>query len=474
MNPLDHIFESSSRLLPEWILLIGAVVILLTVRRKWAPFLYLLTIISYIFSLVLSGEIVNGDVLYGGLLVWDKTGIIIKQLAGLAALIFFVHARLFKYPYKGEVFLMVLFTLLGISFLSMTTHFLTAYVSLELISLSSYVLVSMGKEKRQFEAGIKYLIFGASASAIMLWGISLFYGMTHLLDFSSPDFIKALGETSPALVECLCFLVLGGFLFKIAAAPFHHWVPDVYESTSTPVLSYLSFAPKAAGFAFIYRFVSSEISDLNLALALIIFLSLAVGNFSALWQKDFKRMLGYSGIAQSGFILTGLITGNHSDAYGTFFYLVTYLPVTMGSFFLADFLWKKVESMEISSFAGLGKTYPLLGLNALVILISLVGLPPTIGFMAKLVVFSSLADAASVSSGFLLYGLLIFGLMNAAISLFYYLRPAYFMIIKDPSERTSLYNFDLALSLTLSYFSFTLIYLFFAPDFISKWASGIF
>ncbi len=214
--------------------------------------------------------------------------------------------------------------------------------------------------------------------------------------------------------------------------------------------------------------------DLNVALALIIFASLSIGNFSALWQKDFKRMLGYSGIAQSGFILTGLITGNNTDAYGTFFYVVTYLPMTMGSFFLADFLLKKGGSLEISSFAGLGKTYPLLGVNALVILIALVGLPPTIGFMAKLVVFSSLADAASVSSGFLYYGLLIFGLLNAAIALFYYLRPAYYMIIKDPGERTSLYSFDLLLSLALTYFSFTLIYLFFAPDFISEWASGIF
>lgn len=474
MNQLEDIFLSSSRLLPEWVLLAGIVGATLTIHKRAARFIFLITVLLYIFSLVLYAPQVTGEKLYQGILVWDKISLLIKQLSGIAALIFMVHARLFNYKYEGEVFLLILFTLFGISFLSMTTHFLAAYVSLELVSIASYVLVSMGKTKKQYEAGMKYLIFGATASAFMLFGISLFYGMTQQMDFTSPLFVTALEKNEPLLIEIVTFLVLGGFLFKVAAAPFHHWVPDVYEVTSTPVLSYLSFAPKAAGFVFIYRLVAVDFVDLNVALALIIFASLSIGNFSALWQKDFKRMLGYSGIAQSGFILTGLITGNNTDAYGTFFYVVTYLPMTMGSFFLADFLLKKGGSLEISSFAGLGKTYPLLGVNALVILIALVGLPPTIGFMAKLVVFSSLADAASVSSGFLYYGLLIFGLLNAAIALFYYLRPAYYMIIKDPGERTSLYSFDLLLSLALTYFSFTLIYLFFAPDFISEWASGIF
>jgi NADH-quinone oxidoreductase subunit N len=474
MNQLENIFLSSSRLLPEWVLLAGIIGTTLTINKRAARFIFLGTVLLYIFSLVLYTPQVTGEKLYGGVLVWDKISLIIKQLSGISALIFMVHARVFNYKYDGEVFLLVLFTLLGISFLSMTTHFMAAYVSLELLSIASYVLVSMGKTKKQYEAGIKYLIFGATASAFMLFGISLFYGMTHQLDFTSPLFLEAMKNNSPLMVELITFLVMGGFLFKVAAAPFHHWVADVYEVTSSPVLSYLSFAPKAAGFVFIYRLVAVDMVDLNLGLACIIFASLSIGNFSALWQKDFKRMLGYSGIAQSGFILTGLITGNNTDAYGTFFYLVTYLPVTMGSFFLADFLVKKGGSLEISSFAGLGKTYPLLGVNALVIMISLVGLPPTVGFIAKLVVFSSLADAASVSSGFLYYGLLIFGLLNAAVSLFYYLRPAYFMIIKDPGERTSSYSFDLMLSLVLSYFSFTLIYLFFAPDFISEWASGIF
>ena len=481
MNVLEEIFQSSTRILPEWTLFLGilATCLALAFTREGnkSPFyLFALTVTLYVYSLVISAPqvTVEGESFYQGLLHLDKKALLIKQLTGISAIIFMVHARLFSYKFPGEVYVLSLFVLLGISFLSMTTHFLTAYVSLELISLSSYVLVASGKTKKNFEAGIKYLIFGAVASAIMLFGISLFYGLSHSLDFSSREFAEkvALNPTGP--VQIISFMVLGGFLFKIAAAPFHHWVPDVYESTSTPVISFLSFAPKAAGFIFISRMVAADFTNLNTILALVILLSLVVGNFAALWQNDFKRLLGYSGIAQSGFILTGLITGNNSDVYGTFFYLVAYLPITMGSFFLADFIWKKARTLDIPSMAGLGKKYPLLALNALIILISLVGLPPTIGFLAKLVVFSSLADAASVSPGYLLYGLLIFGLFNAAIALYYYLRPAYMMIMRDPAEKGAGFSYDLLITLVLSYFSFTLIYLFLKPDFISEWVSGVF
>lgn len=481
MNVLEEIFHSSTHILPEWVLFLGILATCLALaftkeESKSAFYLFALTVILYVYSLVISASqvTVEGQSLYQGLLHLDKKALLIKQLTGIAAIIFMVHARLFSYKFPGEVYVLTLFVLFGISFLSMTTHFMTAYVSVELISLASYVLVASGKMKRNFEAGIKYLIFGATASALMLFGISLFYGLSHSLNFSSPAFAEGLALNPAGPVRIISFMVLGGFLFKIAAAPFHHWVPDVYESTSTPVISFLSFAPKAAGFIFISRMVAADFTDLNYTLALVIVLSLVVGNFAALWQNDFKRLLGYSGIAQSGFILTGLITGNNSDVYGTFFYLVAYLPVTMGSFFLADFIWKKSLTLDIPSMAGLGKKYPLLGLNALVILISLVGLPPTVGFLAKLVVFSSLADAASVSSGYLLYGLLVFGLFNAAIALYYYLRPAYMMIVRDPAEKHSGFSYDLLIALVLSWFSFTLIYLFIRPDFISEWVSGVF
>ena len=474
MSVLQEILFSSTQILPEWVLFLGILTIVLvisfTAKESKLPFYtFSIIILLYLYSVIIHPANASGQKLYNGLLHLDKLSQFIKQLVGISAIIFMVHTRLFSYKYSGEIFTLILFVIFGISFMSMTTHFMTLFVSLELVSLSSYVLVAIGKTKKSFEAGIKYLIFGATASAIMLFGVSLFYGISHNLDFSSYEFAKALTANHSGAIQIISFMILGGFLFKIAAAPFHNWVPDVYESTSTPVLSFLSFAPKAAGFVVIARLTTYL--DLNASLIIATVLSLIVGNFAALWQNDFKRLLGYSGIAQAGFILIGLIKFNDVDFYGTFFYLATYLPITMGSFFLVDLIFKKSGTTDIPSLAGLAKKYPVLGINAVIIMVALVGLPPTVGFTAKLVVFTSLADTAS--ENYLFLGLLIFGLLNAAISIYYYLKPAYYILIRESPSKSSYYSYDFLLTLVLSYFGFILIYLFIAPDFISEWVMGI-
>lgn len=477
---MKDILHSSTQILPEWILFIGILAVGLSIafskeNSKWPVYLFSLVTVLYVYSILLSFNqaSLDGADLFGGLLHLDKLSLFIKQLAGISAIIFMVHTRLFDYKFPNEIFILVLFVLLGISFLSMTTHFMTMFVSLEMISLTSYVLVASGKTKTNFEASIKYLIFGATASAIMLFGMSFFYGIGHNLNFASEDFLLHVAQNQKGPIQVITFMVLGGFFFKIAAAPFHNWVPEVYETTSTPILSFLSFAPKAVGFVIIARMVMANFTDLTYILSIIIVLSLIVGNFAALWQNNFKRMLGYSGVAQSGFILIGLLKIGDVDFYGTFFYIIVYLPMTMGSFFLVDLIYRKIGSVNIPSMAGLGKKYPLLSANALVILISLVGLPPTVGFMAKLVVFSSLTDTAAVTGNYLFYGLLIFGLLNAAVSLYYYLRPAYFAMIATNQENNSSYSFDLVPTLALSYFSFVLVYFFLSPDSISEWVRSI-
>jgi NADH-quinone oxidoreductase subunit N len=476
MSVLEEILFSSTQILPEWILFFGIITVAFVLsfvkkESKLPYYTFSIIIVLYLCSVIIYPATNDGQKLYNGLLHLDKLSQFIKQLAGISAIIFMVHARLFTYKYAGEVFVFVLFVLFGISFLSMTTHFMTLFVSLELVSLSSYVLVAMGKTKKNFEAGIKYLIFGATASAIMLFGISLFYGISHSLDFSSQGFAKALAGNHSGAVQVIGFFVLGGFLFKIAAAPFHQWVPDVYESTSTPVLSFLSFAPKAAGFVVIARL--STYLDLNAALCIVIVLTLIIGNLAALWQKDFKRLLGYSGIAQAGFMLVGLVKFNTTDFYGTFFYLATYLPITMGSFFLVDVIYRKATTTHIPALAGLGKKYPILGINTILIMIALVGLPPTVGFTSKLVVFTSLADTASVSGQNLFIWLLIFGLLNAAVSIYYYLKPVYYFLVKESTGKNTPYRYDFLLTLVLSYFGFIMVYLFLEPDFISQWIMNV-
>jgi NADH-quinone oxidoreductase subunit N len=441
---------------------------------KWPYRFSFLLVLIYTFSATYFYENLpaGGLKLYGGLLLVDQTSLFFKQLVAISTIVFLIHSRLFEYKFDGEIYFLMLCILLGLSFLSMTTHFLVIYVALELVSISSYVLVATKNEKMNFEAAIKYLIFGATSSAIMLYGISLFYGMGHTLNFAEPAFIQAIAANTPLIIQIISFLFLAGLLFKIAAAPFHSWVPDVYEVTSTPIISFLSFAPKAVGVLVVARVVQSNFADLNAVLLLIIFLSLIIGNLAALWQTNLKRMLGYSGIAQAGFILIGVLKSPQTDFYGAFFYILTYLPITMGAFLLADLLKNLSGSDEMEDFKGLGQQNIFLGLNAVIIMMALVGLPPTVGFMAKLMVFSSIVNLGEAMHSSVYYGLLIFGLLNAAISIYYYLKVPYFMLIKKSYNQPK-YNNDFFLTLVLTYFSISLVIFFLYPDFGTEWVRKV-
>lgn len=478
---MTEILNSTLYIGPEIVLVLGILLSVLLAafgreKSRLVYYTFLGVVLCYMFAIVVKYDNVTteGVSLFEGLLHLDKLSLLVKQLSAISAFIFLVHARFFRYAYDNEVYIMVLFVLLGISVLSMSTHFLTLFVSLEIVSLSSYVLVSAKKEKRNFEAGIKYLIFGATASAIMLFGVSLFFGMSHSLDFASEGFSQMVAKSPPFAVKIVTLMVLSGFLFKITAAPFHQWVPDVYQSTSTPVLSFLSFAPKAAGFLVVARIVHAGFVDLNMILVAIVCISLVVGNLSALWQNDFKRLLGYSAIVHSGFILIGLVKGPETDYYGTFFYLASYLPMTMGAFFLADLIHMKINTYDIPSMAGLGKKYGLLAFNALIILIALIGLPPTVGFMAKMVVFTTLYEVGSSAvNGGVYYFLLVFGLLNSAIALYYYLRPAYYMLVVKPIEGDSSYVNSFWMSVLLCYFSAFIIAFFVSPNLLSEWIKNV-
>jgi NADH-quinone oxidoreductase subunit N len=479
MKELQEILSSSQHILPEWILLLGILLIVIIVSfqkkdSKWPYRFSFLLVLIYTFSATYFYENLpaGGLKLYGGLLLVDQTSLFFKQLVAISTIVFLIHSRLFDYKFDGEIYFLMLCILLGLSFLSMTTHFLVIYVALELVSISSYVLVATKNEKMNFEAAIKYLIFGATSSAIMLYGISLFYGMGHTLNFSEPAFIQAIAANTPLIIQIISFLFLAGLLFKIAAAPFHSWVPDVYEVTSTPIISFLSFAPKAVGVLVVARVVQSNFADLNAVLLLIIFLSLIIGNLAALWQTNLKRMLGYSGIAQAGFILIGVLKSPQTDFYGAFFYILTYLPITMGAFLLADLLKNLSGSDEMEDFKGLGQQNIFLGLNAVIIMMALVGLPPTVGFMAKLMVFSSIVNLGEAMHSSVYYGLLIFGLLNAAISIYYYLKVPYFMLIKKSYNQPK-YNNDFFLTLVLTYFSISLVIFFLYPDFGTEWVRKV-
>ncbi|MCP9770536.1 NADH-quinone oxidoreductase subunit N [Lacihabitans sp. LS3-19] len=479
MIALQEILHSTQQILPEWLLAIGILALVLVIsfgkpESKLPYGLSFILILTYTLSVTFFySDLANKSIsLYSGMLILDKTSIFFKQLLGISAIIFMVHSRLFRYKFEGEIYFLILCVILGLSFLSMTTHFLVIYIAVELASISSYILVASKKQKTNFEAAIKYLIFGAASSAIMLYGISFFYGISHTLNFTDPIFLKFTNTNSPLIIQVLSFMFLGGLFFKIAAAPFHSWVPDVYEVTTTPIISFLSFAPKAIGVLVVARVAQANFADINPVLLLIIFLSLIFGNLAALWQTNLKRMLGYSGIAQAGFILIGLLKGPQSDFYGAFFYILTYLPITMGAFFLADILYKQTGSDELEDYKGLGQKHIFLGINAVIIMMALIGLPPTIGFMAKLMVFSSIINLGDALGSSVYYGLLIFGLLNAAISIYYYLKVPYIMLIKTAYKQPK-YAPNYLLSIVLTYFSLSLLIFFFFPDFGTEWIKAV-
>jgi NADH-quinone oxidoreductase subunit N len=475
MRQLESVLSGSENILPEIFLATGLLVLVLVVsfqKSNLSTVFYLAICINIIYIIFASkfylSTLTKGEsiFLFEKMLTIDLSSLLFKQLIHIAALIFFIHSRILKYEYRGEIYLLILAICLGLDIMVMSQHFVIIFLALEFSSILSYVLVASDQKKINFEAAFKYLIFGSTSSAIMLLGISFIYGISYSLNFSDSALAIALQKQGLVLPQILLFFVMAGVLFKVAAAPFHSWVPDVYQTTSTPILSFLSFAPKLAGFVVIGQFIKVLEIDLDWVIGIIAILSMTVGNLAALYQKNLKRMLGFSGIAHVGFILTGLLLYKQNQHYGTYFYLISYLPITMGSFYLADVLNKYKNSYTIEDYKGLGQNFPSLGLNALIIMAALVGLPPTIGFLAKIMVFSGLLQAQESSS--LYYTLLIFGFLNTAISIYYYLKVPFIMLIKGTNIPQIKIPEGVLLNFSLTYFSVVIILLFFFPDQISE------
>ncbi len=385
--------------------------------------------------------------LFHGMLKPDSLSVFLRSLFLLAALfsVWMSRGRVaggVNISRLGEFHTLLLSLLLGAMLMSMTTHFLLIYMSIELVSISSYILTNFSFNRKSAEAGIKYLLFGAVASAVMLFGISLLYGFTGALDFASAPFHSSLLSLSidslPLLVAG--FMALAGFLFKLSVVPFHVWAPDVYEGAPIPVAAFFSVVPKLAGLALLIRFVQyfHESSILFVSvdfnwqfiLAVLAGLSMFIGNLAALWQDNAKRMLAYSSIAHTGFLLSGVLAYSSLGIKSVIFYASIYLLMNFAAFILVKILYGKTGNESIRSWSGLGKKAPYLGAAVVVVMIALTGLPPTAGFTAKLLVFTSLWEAYQLSGNAVLGYLLLAGVVNTVIALFYYLKIPYFMYFR--------------------------------------------
>lgn len=327
--------------------------------------------------------------------------------------------------------------------LIVANHWLMVYLSIEMISISSYILIGFGLGKRNVEAAFKYLVFGALSSGIMLFGISLILATDGNLNFSGYAFDTADLLERADLRSIGMMMAFAGVFFKISLFPFHFWVPDAYQGTSLPVMNMLALLPKIAAFGFFTAqflliwpeesFASSQFSDFIAIMAII---SLIWGNFSALAQKNFARLFAYSGIAQSGFLLFALLNG-YEGILNLEIYLSLYVFMNLLVFVSADLLTAGDKSLEIPDFNGLGKKHVFFGISITMAMLALIGLPPTGGFTAKFVILTGMFEWYSVNSNLLRLALFILAVVNVAVSLFYYLKLPYAMFFKASDARIS-------------------------------------
>jgi NADH-quinone oxidoreductase subunit N len=347
-------------------------------------------------------------------------------------------------PDAGEFYALILTLTLGMNLMAAATDLLTLYVSLELVSVMSYILAGFKKgERRSAEASLKYVIYGGVASGVMLYGLSLLFGMAG---GTSLDAVRAAGAQVTGAGSLALFLgvslTMAGLGYKIASVPFHMWCPDVYEGAPTPVTALLSVGPKAAGFALLIRFFVGAVlpvegladgSPWPLLLGVLSVATMTLGNLTALGQTNLKRLLAYSSIAHAGYVLMGFSVLSPSGYEAMLLYLVTYLFMNLGAFFVVISMEEAGVGETIDSYRGLGHRAPLPAALMALFLFSLTGIPPLAGFIGKFYLF-----AAVLSQGGTFFVILaIFGIANSALSLFYYARIIKAMFLESPAQPSS-------------------------------------
>ncbi|HXV27591.1 MAG TPA: NADH-quinone oxidoreductase subunit N [bacterium] len=350
-------------------------------------------------------------------------------------------------PHEGEYYSLFLFMAFGLILMAASTNLLMILISIEFVSILSYLLVGfLKKDSRSKEASIKYLLFGSVASGVMLYGMSLVFGATGSLDLgviqsqiSDPQFY------SLAVIATL--LILVGLGFKISMAPFHLWAPDVYEGAPTSVTAFLTVGPKALGFAVLIRVLYTAfpvfINQWSPMIALLSVLTMTIGNISAIAQNNIKRLLAYSSIAQAGYILMGIATSTEIGVSAVLIYLWAYAFTNLGAFTVVMILSNQLETDDLSSYAGLSRRSPFLAASLTVFLLSLAGIPPLAGFIGKFYVFSS-----AIELGFI--NLAIAAALNSAVAAFYYFKVVRLMyLVPATSEERITHPFSLSFALLL-------------------------
>ena len=376
----------------------------------------------------------EAQLIFGGMLRLDGTAFVFRLVFMMGAAL----TALFMVDHKpegqhGEFYLLLLVATLGMNLMASSADLIMLYLAIETTSLPLYVMAgSMTRDPNSTEAGMKYFLFGALTSAIMLYGFSLLYG------FSGTTNLYAMASqfrSNDVWVLVSVTLVLVGFGFKVSAVPLHFWAPDVYQGAPTPVAGFLSTASKAAGFAVLMRVMMAAFPNIVMSwttlVAILAAASMIVGNVLALVQKNIKRLLAYSSIAQAGYILLGVASANDLGYAGATFYLISYLVTNLAAFGIVALVGRSLGSDNLDAYSGLHRRSPGLAMALLVALLSLGGIPPLSGFVGKLLVIG-----ASVQAG--LIWLAFLAVVTSVIGLYYYLNVLKIAFVGKPAEGTTL------------------------------------
>jgi NADH-quinone oxidoreductase subunit N len=457
---LENFIESIALIKPEVVISVTLVVVLIfdlifKDKKQIVPYIGLAGLVITLFTLFAQTGVTQTAFLTKansqyGMFAVDPMGTFIKIIVILSSL-FVIFMSLSSEeiksvtPRSGEYYTLVFGMILGMMTLASASDLILIYLSLELMSLSSYVLAGFLKlQKRPAESSLKYMIFGAVSSGIMLFGISILYGIygtTNLYSIAQYGNVEGIRFITLTVAAIFVFAGIG---YKISSVPFHFWTPDVYEGAPIPITAYLSVASKAAGFALLIRVVRIGFTggtdehgfwqllhgfDWRTFIVLLAVLTMTVGNMIALWQDNLKRMLAYSSIAHAGYMLMALAAFSNESLLAIILYFVFYMLMNFGAFYVIMLVANKTGSEDINKYTGMGYTSPFITTMMGIFLFSLAGIPPFAGFIGKLYIFIAVVDAKLIT-------LAVIGLLNSTLSLYYYARVMKHMLLSKPNEDT--------------------------------------
>jgi len=429
---LENIFKQTSSIFPELVLVLGLVVLLfLSLFKKKNTLLKTLVYVAILLGSLLASFYTPAE---------NTQFIEFRRLILLSALfvpLFFSKpAFLSQTNEQAEWLFLMLSGSLGLMMMISASDWVTLFVALELAAIASYILVILSWKKDSYEGAIKYLLFGVLSSAVMVYGVSWLYGFMGTFSF---DALLKVHFQNDVLLYMAFFMAIAGLLMKISAVPWHIWTPDAYQVAPVPVVAFLSTAPKIAGLLALYKIMqvyAPVISEIKIILALLAIISIIWGNLVAFWQKNLKRMLAYSSIAQIGYMLMGVVVATDFALESLWFYLVAYVLSNFLVFALAEHYEKHHHIVNIEDFKGLGQKDTWAMVCMLVGLVSLAGLPPTAGFTGKLLLFSALWENYNLTNLDMYVVWLLVGVLNTIVGLFYYIKIPYQAFLKEKTSHT--------------------------------------